>query len=494
MPRDQGDDDDSQQKNKTNNRRRMNLQLIFKSWKGSKEFGLAQAQVTLILALAWLGNNFPKSYPRNDNHNMFMFYVMNAAFVVAGLVTLHHDAQGSSRGVQLLSRPQTEEWKGWMQWAFIMYHYYRAYSVYNEIRVFVSAYVWMTGFGNFLYFDKKQDFTFERAVSMWLRINYFPLLLSFFLGVKLELYYVVPLHTAGFFITMITCYLAKKLETIKPTWSHDYRTIIAIAACGVAHVVFYETSAVNFLKVFSDEYFFRFQSDKYSAFVGIMSGFFWDKFKTYMKWAFNDDHDHEADPALHQKITASRWAQRVGGVGLMAAWYLLFGHIQDKYTYNPIHPFVFWMPIAGWLMVRNSSKWLTEVHCGVMEFFGRITLETYVLQFHLFMCRDVQHIPIVIPGSGPDGPLFLRTLNMLFCGCIFVGTAWWARRVTVSTQTTVTELVGLLMNGGPIGASSTNGDDHDEGVALTKPTSPGAASLNHEAPIVDSSGKKMQEV
>ena len=46
------------------------------------------------------------------------------------------------RGVQLLSRAQTEEWKGWMQFAFIMYHYYRMYSAYNEIRCFVSAYVW----------------------------------------------------------------------------------------------------------------------------------------------------------------------------------------------------------------------------------------------------------------------------------------------------------------------------------------------------------------
>jgi hypothetical protein len=42
-----------------------------------------------------------------------------------------------------LGREQTEEWKGWMQYMFIFYHYYRAYAVYNEIRVFVSAYVWM---------------------------------------------------------------------------------------------------------------------------------------------------------------------------------------------------------------------------------------------------------------------------------------------------------------------------------------------------------------
>jgi hypothetical protein len=318
---------------------------------------------------------------------------------------------------------------------------------------------------------------------MWLRINYFPLLLSFFLGVKLELYYVVPLHTAAFFITMTTCYLAKKLEVLKPAWTPDQRNMAAIGICGLVHVLFYETPAVNSLELFSHEYFFRFQSDKYSAYIGIVSGFFWDKFKTYMKWAYNNDHDVENEQ-LHTKIISARWAQRLGGVGLMAGWYLLFGHIQDKFTYNPIHPFVFWMPIAGWLMVRNSSKWLTEVHCGVMEFFGRITLETYVLQFHLFMCQDVQHIPIVIPGSGPDGSLFLRTLNMLLCGCIFVGTAWWARRVTVSTQTTVTELVNLAMKGP--GATL---EAEEEGIALTKPNTGGQDSGK-----LGERGRKTQEV
>ncbi|MFS8022152.1 putative N-acetylneuraminate 7-O(or 9-O)-acetyltransferase [Helianthus anomalus] len=35
---------------------------------------------------------------------------------------------------------------------FLMYHYFAATEIYNAIRVFIAAYVWMTGFGNFSYY------------------------------------------------------------------------------------------------------------------------------------------------------------------------------------------------------------------------------------------------------------------------------------------------------------------------------------------------------
>jgi hypothetical protein len=97
------------------------LRNIFtQQWKGGRDFVQAQVQVVGILLIAYIGNNWPKSYPRNDNHNYTMFWIMNASILVAGLLTVKHDANGSARGVQILSRSQTEEWKGWMQWCFIM--------------------------------------------------------------------------------------------------------------------------------------------------------------------------------------------------------------------------------------------------------------------------------------------------------------------------------------------------------------------------------------
>ena len=428
---------------------------MLNSWKGRYDFGMAQLQVVGILLVAYIGDRWPYSYPRNDNRDPTMFWVMNAALLVVAMFTLKH--KENTRGVQLLSRAQTEEWKGWMQWAFIMYHYYRVNYVYNEIRVFVSAYVWMTGFGNFLYFEKKQDFSIDRMVSMWLRINYFPLLLCAFLQVKLELYYVVPLHTVGFFITMATCYVAFLL---KKNFGCGYWSAngLALLLCAIVHVLFYETYVSGCLGLFDGlretclkegewdntcdystcpvpyEYYFRFNSDKYSALVGIASGLLWGKFREYMNWAYGKA------PA---QLTAM-WTQRIVGVGLIFLWFNLFGYMQKRQEYNVFHPYVFWLPVAGWLMVRNSSRYLTELHSTALEFLGRITLETYVLQFHVFMCQKVQHIPILIPGADANGPILLKTLNMLLCGSIFVPLALWARTATVTTQTTVVELLGVL--------------------------------------------------
>ena len=39
----------------------------------------------------------------------------------------------------VLNRDQTEEWKGWMQFIFLIYHYYHAEEVYNSIRVMITC-------------------------------------------------------------------------------------------------------------------------------------------------------------------------------------------------------------------------------------------------------------------------------------------------------------------------------------------------------------------
>lgn len=410
------------------------LKAWFRQEKNSgKDFIAAQCKVAVILAVAHFGNIYEPSYPRNDNHDPKMFWIVNAILAVFTLATWTRKERPDGSRVVILGREQTEEWKGWMQWMFIFYHYYRVYYVYNEIRVFVSAYVWMTGFGNFLYFDRKGDFSIDRVVSMIIRINYFPLLLSYFLTVKLELYYVVPLHTTGFVLTMITCYLGAKLES-KCGLSYWKSRSLAVAISLLAHILFYETPAVDSLLLFSKEIHFRFQADKYSAWMGMASGLLWGKIGDYMQWA----HGSASNPKRRRFATIG---QIVGGLCLIWLWYDCFGFLSDKYAYNPVHPYVFIIPVMGWLMIRNSTRYLTECHSRVLEFLGRNTLETYVLQFHLFMCHNVQHIPVIIPGADADGTAILKFMNMFVCGAVFLTMAVWARKITVTSQLTVVDLV-----------------------------------------------------
>ncbi|CAB3981814.1 REDUCED WALL ACETYLATION 1-like [Paramuricea clavata] len=79
-----------------------------------------------------------KQYSRD----MFIFIFFLLVFV-AFVLTIKPTSD------KILNRDQTEEWKGWMQVQFVWYHYYNAQEVFNSIRCYIGAYVWMTGYGNF---------------------------------------------------------------------------------------------------------------------------------------------------------------------------------------------------------------------------------------------------------------------------------------------------------------------------------------------------------
>jgi len=58
-----------------------------------------------------------------------------------------------------------------------MYHYFAATEIYNAIRVFIAAYVWMTGFGNFSYYYVRKDFSLARFAQ----VNEFLTLITIFI-------------------------------------------------------------------------------------------------------------------------------------------------------------------------------------------------------------------------------------------------------------------------------------------------------------------------
>ena len=88
-------------------------------------------------------NHYFPAAQRTYSRDVFWFLVL-LLFVVAAGLTRKETTDG-----KILNREQTEEWKGWMQVMFVWYHYFRAAETYNAIRIFIAAYVWMTGFGKY---------------------------------------------------------------------------------------------------------------------------------------------------------------------------------------------------------------------------------------------------------------------------------------------------------------------------------------------------------
>lgn len=55
---------------------------------------------------------------------MDMFWCMAVMLLVASVLNVR-----KSKGGDVLNREQTEEWKGWMQFMFLNYHYFSAHEV-----------------------------------------------------------------------------------------------------------------------------------------------------------------------------------------------------------------------------------------------------------------------------------------------------------------------------------------------------------------------------
>lgn len=100
------------------------------------------------------------------------------------------------------NRLQTEEWKGWMQ-LLLLCNLSLKWSY-----CFESCYLYITGFGHFVYLYNKNAFTFERLCRMLFRINFLVgLLLLADPNRNYWNYIVCPLHSLAFLIVWCTMLL-----------------------------------------------------------------------------------------------------------------------------------------------------------------------------------------------------------------------------------------------------------------------------------------------
>ncbi|GAA5822413.1 hypothetical protein JCM5353_000498 [Sporobolomyces roseus] len=342
----------------------------------------------------------------NKQYDALTFGALCIISVVAGIVTM----KPVEKDLGFLNRDQTDEWKGWMQIAILIYHYLGASKIsgiYNPIRVLVAAYLFMSGYGHLSFFLKKADFGFARVANILVRLNLLTVVLAYLMDTDYLSYYFSPLVTIWFGIIWVTLWIGH---------SYNDRPLFLLSklciAAGLTAAFFMipgplESTFGLINTVFSTnwnagEWRFRQTLDMWIVWVGMLTAYAFMKIKEYR---ITDD---------------PRWAdwQRwtiIGSAVGMAGYFVFELTRESKFVYNVYHPYVSMLPVLAWCVLRNATPFLRSTSSKFFIFFGQCSLETFIIQFHLFIAGDTRGIIMMIPG----GP-WLRPLNFIITSLVFV--------------------------------------------------------------------------
>ncbi|ETO20018.1 hypothetical protein RFI_17201 [Reticulomyxa filosa] len=387
--------------------------------------------IAVCLMIVYLADGPTHLFPptlKQYHRDFFMF--LHVIFLVISAMTLKRDAAETKSAI--LSRAQTEEWKGIMQIVFVMVGIYT-----------YTPYMYMFMIWKHSIFLGKKIFNATRFLSMMFRLNFLVFWVCLLLNQPLMLYYICPMHT--FFFVM--CYLTWGIFYTK----NDYKMVVAIKmivefvyancvvfgsisqihcqiliyiGCLLFLVVMFEIPGMFdiiwspltwLLQYHGSLYEWRFRStlDHYATWCGMLFALFFDRISKALVAL-------EAQTIWYQaKVKGAIIAVTLI---IICFWYK-YVYVLDKLEYNYIHPYTSFIPIFGYILLRNIvSKASREYVSRFLESMGKITLETYIFQYHVFMIDDAKSVLTVFPGYPLMNFLVVSVVYVLLSKVTFDGT------------------------------------------------------------------------
>ena len=359
----------------------------------------------------------------------------------SGPAPLHKESAQSTQRVldmSFLSRYQTDEWKGWMQFVILIYHYTgasRILWIYKTIRLLVASYIFMTGFGHTVYFHQRADYSFRRSAAVLIRINMLSCLLPYAMNTDYLFYYFAPLISFWYLVIYFTMAMGRS-RNHSPAFLMFKILMSAILTTALIRVPYvFETLFQVLEKCFNIhwnvmEWRFRIQLDGYIVYTGMLCGTIFVKFKDALGEGAAEDG--ALDRLIQQKprIFCIGWLAMAALTSL--GFYLFARRTSDKYSYNAWFPYISTAPVLAYVIFRNTSRHTRSFHSSIFAWMGRHSLETFTLQFHIWLAADTKGLLALGVFERITGERGGRRVDMAILSIIFLWVCW---QVAAATQT-----------------------------------------------------------
>ena len=264
------------------------------------------------------------------------------------------------------------------------------------------------------------------------RLNLLTIILAYVMNTDYLFYYFAPLVSFWYIVVYVTMafgsqYNDRTIFLVCKVLAAMAVTTFVISEEWILKEIFSLLGGVCNIGWSATESSFRLKLDYWILYFGMLTAI------VFMKIRDNRLTDH---PLWSVAVKVS-----IGGSVASLLWFFTFELLQpSKFTYNHWHPYISWIPIVSFVVLRNANATLRSASSQMFGFIGRCSLETFILQYHLWMAADTKGLLVVIPWTR------WRITNMMVTTTIFV---WLSNQVAQAMTVMTTWICGSAKGSEP---------------------------------------------
>ena len=252
--------------------------------------------------------------------------------------------------------------------------------------------------GNFSFFWVRQDFSLYRVLKMLFRLNFLVTISCLVTRNEYMLYYICPMHTFWF----LSVYVFMR---ILHSWNEDPKKMamkfivyfgvvfLLFDVVGVGNIVF---TPLKFLLGFEDslhEWMFRAGLDHYATLLGMLCAYQHPNYVRLMNYL-----DSEHTDSKSRTICLLVKFGIAGALLLISFVWYKHVFVLEKYEYNKLHPYFSVIPLLTYIYLRNLFPIFRRYYLHLFAWLGKITLETYISQLHIYMQNGAKSLIVYVPN------------------------------------------------------------------------------------------------